>query len=220
MVERHEGSIPPTSVYLKSEYDNLTHFISYFYQTRVILKSGVREVLEVGAGGYLVSDYLRRRGLCVLTCDNDPSVQADVVGDIRNLPFESGRFESACAFEVLEHLPWEDVSRALAELHRISRRFVFLSVPYISPYFEAVFRFPLVRKLTGKPYLDCFIRLPFSGFRRCSPSHQWELGRRGYSLKRFKEKLSPFFRIERRIRPVLHPLHQFFVLSRRETAPS
>lgn len=207
-------------IYLRSDYDDLMHFVSYFYQSRLILESGVQEVLEVGAGGHTVSDYLRRRGIRVLTCDNDPGVQADAVGDIRNLPFEDGQFEATAAFEVLEHLPWKDVSGALAELHRVSRWFVFLSVPYITPYWEAVFRFPLVRKLTGKPYLDCFVRLPFGGFRRCSPSHQWELGLKGYSLRQFREKLTPFFRIERQVRPVLHPLHHFFVLSRREPTPS
>jgi SAM-dependent methyltransferase len=205
-------------VYLRADYDDLMHFVSYSYQSRLILESGVREVLEVGVGSHTLSDYLRRRGVRVLTCDADPQVGADVVGDIRKLPFEDGQFESAAAFEVLEHLVWEDVPQALQELHRVSRRYVFLSVPYIAPYFEAVFRFPFVRKLTGKPYLDCFIRLPFGGFRRCSPSHQWELGLAGYSLKRFRNRLACCFRIERQVRPVLHPLHHFFVLSRRETA--
>ena len=43
------------------------------------------------------------------------------------LPFRSGEFDIACAIEVLEHVP--DPERTLAEMVRVARRHVLVSVP-------------------------------------------------------------------------------------------
>ena len=44
-----------------------------------------------------------------------------------DLPFETGEFDIACAIEVLEHVP--DPARTLAEMVRVARRHVLVSVP-------------------------------------------------------------------------------------------
>lgn len=200
--------------YYAADYDDLIRFITYYHQIDLIRRLGVREILEVGCGNQTVSAYLSGHGVKVITCDVDADLKPDVVGDIRQLPFEAESFEAAAAFEVLEHLPWEQVDAALKELHRVSRHYVLLSVPYLPLYFEMVVRFPWLRQMTGRPYLDLFVGLPVSCFRRCSPSHHWELGLPGYSLGRFRRKLMSFFRIEQEVRPVLHPLHRLFVLTK------
>lgn len=50
-----------------------------------------------------------------------------VRGDATRLPFESRQFDVATLLEVLEHIP--DASAALAEVCRVARRFLVLSVP-------------------------------------------------------------------------------------------
>ncbi len=54
------------------------------------------------------------------------------VGDIYNIDQEDNSFDVVCCFEVLEHLHEPD--RALAELARVARRAVVMSVPH-EPFF-------------------------------------------------------------------------------------
>ncbi len=50
-----------------------------------------------------------------------------VRGDVTRLPFDKGAFDVATLLEVLEHVP--DTAAALAELRRVTRRFLVVSVP-------------------------------------------------------------------------------------------
>ncbi len=51
---------------------------------------------------------------------------ADVIADVTvGLPFVGAEFDLATSFDVLEHLVPDDVNRALNEIHRVSRKFVF-----------------------------------------------------------------------------------------------
>jgi len=54
------------------------------------------------------------------------------VGDIYNIAFPDNHFDVVCCFEVMEHLHEPD--RALAELARVARRAVVMSVPH-EPFF-------------------------------------------------------------------------------------
>ncbi|MBN1816682.1 MAG: class I SAM-dependent methyltransferase [Sedimentisphaerales bacterium] len=195
------------------DYDNPVRFMSYYCQIDQVRRMGLRNVLEIGIGNKTVSNYLRQQGYGLTTCDLDPALKPDIVGDIRALPLEANCFDLVMACEILEHLPWEDVPKALRELHRVSRKNVLLSIPYLSAYLEIVLRCPGIKKLVGKSYLDCCIRLPFP-FLKPSKSHFWEMGMRGHSLKAVRHLLQQYFSIVRETRPILHPKQFYFVLEK------
>lgn len=204
--------------YFKKKYVDLNRFISYFYQLDLLgglLRPGVT-VLEVGVGNRIVSDYLKRFGIPVTTCDVDPALEPDRIGDIRNLPFPDQSFDIVIAFEVLEHLPFGDFRKALAELKRVSRDAVLLSLPYRSSSFEVVLKFPFVRTLFRRPVLDFFIRIPLPFQRtKASEQHFWEIDRAQHPLREIQNILEEQFVIHAEVRPLLDSYHYFFVLKRR-----
>jgi SAM-dependent methyltransferase len=53
-----------------------------------------------------------------------------VRGFISNLPFPDRSFDLVASMAVLEHVPRQDVGKAVAELIRISRRYILLDLPY------------------------------------------------------------------------------------------
>ena len=129
-----------TQQYWEASYLDVDRFVSYAYQLEAILNLAPRTLLEVGIGPGIISGFLRNAGLEVTTCDLARSLNPDCLGDIRALPFKEDQFDVAVAFEVLEHLPFSELERAAAELHRVSRRHVVISLPYSCASFHAAFR--------------------------------------------------------------------------------
>src|SRR3990167_6088204 len=103
--------------YFKSKYNNLDRFISYFYQidliTSLVTDKDTDGVLEVGVGSGMASNYLKMADFKVFTCDFDKDLNPDYVADIRQIPVGDDAFKVVTAFEVLEHLPFEDFEKAL-----------------------------------------------------------------------------------------------------------
>ena len=208
--------------YFQKDYDSLNRFISYFYQadlTQEVARANDAnfKILEVGKGNGFFSDYLKKLGYNVTTCDFDKNHAPDVVADVRSLPLKNNSFDVVTAFEVLEHIPFEDFPKALLEFQRVASRHVIISVPYKSTFFEFVFRFPGVRTLFKKPFLSVLLRLPmkFGGI-KVSGQHYWEIDASKYSLRKVRKILSDNFRIVKELSPVLNPYHYFFVLEKRQ----
>jgi SAM-dependent methyltransferase len=82
-------------------------------------------VLDVGSGG---------AGLCALlahgvSVDISPAAQPDALVNLEQggLPFATGAFETTVCTDVLEHL--DNIHQVFAELARVSRRFILISLP-------------------------------------------------------------------------------------------
>jgi SAM-dependent methyltransferase len=95
-------------------------------------------ILEVGVGEGEVTQRIAARwpDATIVGLDlPDPELAAHwaglgfapLFGDIGRLPFEDDRFDLVLAIEVLEHVPFPEL--ALAELDRVARRDVVVSVP-------------------------------------------------------------------------------------------
>jgi len=52
------------------------------------------------------------------------------VGSVTNLPFESGVFDVVFSCDVLEHLIAPDVEKAIREIKRVSKKYLFLKIAY------------------------------------------------------------------------------------------
>ena len=122
------------------------------------------------------------------------------------------------ACEIIEHLPWKDVDKALHELQRVSNKYVIISIPYSSAGFELVLRFPLINKILNKQLMSLFFRIPYFFIpKKFDGQHYWEMGRKNYSKQKIRKKMKKYFKIVEEIRPILDHYHHFFVLEKKKT---
>lgn len=197
-------------------YDTIDRFISYYYQVNLVKSLEVNTLLEIGVGNKTVTNCLKESGYKITTCDIDPELGVDYVADIRSLPFDNNSFDAVLAYEVLEHLPWEEVPSALKELHRVSKKHVLVSLPYSCAALEITIHFPLIKRLLNELFVDLiFIRLPYF-FRRqkFDGEHYWEIGKKGHSIKTVRNLLRKHFVINKEVRPILKPIQYFFMLEK------
>jgi SAM-dependent methyltransferase len=98
-----------------------------------------RTALDVGCATGFVVEALRELGVDAIGTDvsqwavDHPALGAQghlVWGDLLDrLPFKTGQFDLVTALETLEHLPPEAVPKAVAELRRVTRRFLVCTIP-------------------------------------------------------------------------------------------
>jgi SAM-dependent methyltransferase len=98
---------------------------------------GLGRVLDIGSGeGKLVGALLRQGNdaygvdvsSVVVGRSNQRISDRFTCGSVLSLPFSDASFDTVVSTDCLEHLAPEDVPRALAEIHRVTERNVFLQI--------------------------------------------------------------------------------------------
>ncbi|OGD86047.1 methyltransferase type 11 [Candidatus Curtissbacteria bacterium RBG_13_35_7] len=201
----------PTSHYFGLNYTSKERWISYWYQIDEIIKLKPQSVLEIGVGNKTVSDYLKKLGIKITTCDLDTSLKPDVIADVTNLPFKKESFDVVICAQVLEHLPFKDFSKALKELYRVTKKSVVITLPHFS-ITDLYFGIKLIPYIPQKEFsfkVDLPIKHEFLG------EHYWEIGKKNYPLKKIKHEIvKSGFKIEKSYYPKENPFHHFFVLQK------
>jgi ubiquinone/menaquinone biosynthesis C-methylase UbiE len=217
---KKEPNIQVDKEHYYNNYDTLGRFISYYYQARFAQKLNPKKILEIGVGNKTVSNYLSQNGYKVMTYDFDKELNPDFVGDIRDIKLvKDNSFDLVMACEILEHIPFEDVTLALDEINRISKKHVIISIPYSAFSFQAILAMPFLHGIMNRTFVKFPITIPFFFYKpKFDGQHYWEGGMRGYSLRKIKKLLKKNFKILKQERPVLHPYHQFFVLEKKAKA--
>jgi len=197
--------------YFSREYDTKERFCSYWHQIDEILSLQPDKLLEVGKGNGFVHRYLQQKGLQVTTLDILPDLKPSVVGTILSLPFANNSFDAVMCCEVLEHLPYRDFSKALREIHRVSKGDAILSLPDHTPIYKfdiELPKIPSIRKLIPHP----FPRLTSHEY---DGVHYWIIGKRNYQLKKIKYHIQHAgFRIRNTYRVFEFYGHRFFILQK------
>jgi SAM-dependent methyltransferase len=207
--------IRSSKVYTTAGSEDLGTFKSYFYQVKYITELKPANILEIGIGNKTLNNYLRKHELPVTTCDYEETLNPDVVADVRELPFKDNEFDVVCAFQILEHIPWEDFPIALSELRRVSNKNVIFSVPYTPVSIEMVIKSSILKRLFNTWTFELFINLAFITRKwKYDGVHYWEMGKKNYSREKVRNMVKQYFTIVEEKRVDLS-YQYFFVLDKK-----
>ncbi|WP_196800572.1 MULTISPECIES: class I SAM-dependent methyltransferase [unclassified Thioalkalivibrio] len=114
-----------------------------------------------------------------------------------------------CAFQMLEHVPYEKSLAIFREMARVARKGAIISLPDAAERWPMAIHIPLV----GLRWIS--IPKPRIGARehQFDGEHYWEINKAGYSLARVQYDLSNVVSMKmiRNYRVGENPYHRFFV---------
>lgn len=198
------------TAYRFESYCGMDRWASYHYQLKEIIALAPATVLEVGLGDGVLKNYLRENTkIEYSSIDIADDLGADIQGDVRNLPLADECFDAVCAFEVLEHLPFEDFETALAELFRVTRKHVLISLPHFGPPVKGLLKIPFL------PEFKFALKIPFARVHNFNGQHYWEIGKKGYPNKRIRTILKSHGTLCKEFIPFENQYHHFFILEKR-----
>ena len=195
------------SHYKFEHYLGKARWNSIWHQLDEVIKLDPNTVLEIGPGPDVFKNVAKLFGIKVETLDIDPELEPDYVASVVDLPFSDGAFDMVCAFQVLEHLPYEESIEAFREIARVSDKYVIISLPDVKPVWHYQFHIPKL----GKQSLSIsrpFFRPPENKYDR---EHYWEINKRGFPLSRIVHDFSSAIKLVKTYQVVENPYHRFFV---------
>lgn len=183
------------------KHETINHWIFYWHQVdliRSVLEEGDR-ILEIGVGTGFTSNYLKTKGYKVVTLDIDPEKNPDIVANIVECNLDE-QFDHVIAFEVFEHIPFEEFKTVLKKLHGICRKNLLISVPRNEKIW-----FKLTVELPGRKRIG--FRIATKRKKIISRHHHWEIDyppfsrhaveetfkKCGYSIEFYRRVSSLFF---------------------------
>lgn len=202
-------------------------FSSYYYQLNEILnlpKSKVKTILEIGVGKCYLQALLSLYEYELFTLDITDKYQPDYIADIRDMPLKSDSVDLVLAFQVLEHLPYEEFAKCLTELRRVTKRYLFISLPYKSNSFflHINVKLPVFHKMIDifsciwgyYPDIDV---AQFNARKDKENPHYWELGRKSFPKSRIiNDILSAGFIVQKQFHNPHQPYH-YYILCEKQT---
>lgn len=197
--------------YAFSRYMTKSRWCSVWHQLDEVQKLQPNSILEVGLGTGIFKTVAASFGITVETLDFDPDLKPDHVGSATAMPFSDGAYDLVCAFQMLEHLPYEAAQQAFGEMVRVSRRHVVISLPDARP----VWRYQLYIPKFG-PW-DFFVPRPLfkAQIHKFNGEHYWELNKQGYVLSHVIADFSKkHVRMVKTYRVFENSYHRFLIFER------
>lgn len=195
--------------YQFQRYMSLQRWTSIWHQLDEVIMLEPDSVLEIGPGPGIFSHAARIFGIPVETLDLDPELKPDHIASATDMPFLENSFDVVCAFQMLEHLPYETSLLAFEEMCRVARSHVVISLPNAGKIITFVAKFPKLGIIKRIVPLTSLIRQKheFDG------EHYWEVNKIDYSEKKVVDDLSKWGTLQRSFRVTENPYHHFFIFT-------
>jgi len=211
---QHDLTRVPGREHYSSKYVGGGRIFSFAHQIHSVKSFEPRTVMEVGAGGGMVTAALRSIGFQVTTVDVQEDLRPDVLASVTELPFTDGQFDVGLCCQVLEHLPFDSFVTALTELCRVCHRGLVLSLPDVTRFVSIAWALPLFGSGRWSASLP---KKTSEGLRRErleTSGHYWEIGFPGASKAEVTKRIqSAGWTINRTWRVPELCWHRFFVLT-------
>jgi ubiquinone/menaquinone biosynthesis C-methylase UbiE len=159
--------------YWTEEYLCKDRFLHLREQFLTILRINPSSILEIGPGPGLLTGILKHIFDHVVTLDYAEDICPNIVSDVTDMPFEDSLFDMVCAFQMLEHVPWDRIYIALREMSRVSKKYVLFSVPDNNYMKRTIFSFQV--KMFEHSVGTIFSKRAFQGISN-PKEHLWEIG--------------------------------------------
>lgn len=198
------------SHYIFSKYMDKKRWVSIWHQIDEVQKLSPNNVLEIGPGSGLFKKVAATFGVNVETLDIDPELNPDHVVSATATPFADASYDIVCAFQMLEHIPYEVSLQVFNEMARVCRRHVVISLPNAQTLWRYQFHVP---KFGARNFFipRPLIKLPIHDF---DGEHYWEINKHNYPIDRIISDFSKILKISKSYRVPENPYHHFFVFEK------
>lgn len=145
---------------------------SYLFAIREVMRNIPKgeKILEIGVGGGYVAMLLAKIGYVVETYDVNRNLHPTKVVDISSeeIPVEDlGEYGCVICTEVLEHIPFEKFEMCISNIRRLSKKYLFLTIP--DAYEKQQIKFSFGGRTLRSPIFRTYIR------KKIVDIHYWEL---------------------------------------------
>lgn len=206
MKERYKSEAYEFKKYVKTD-----GWISYYNQIKFVLDSDIKSILVIGKGDGVVPNLLKEY-IEVETFDIEETLKPDYLGDILELDkIIKKKYDAILCCEVLEHLPFKEFENCLIQIEKRIKNKVILSLPQQKLGIKIKIKVPKIPELKSYVSIFRFWRSKSKIF----AGHFWEIGIKGYPLKRIEEKLEKYFEIEKQFVDIENTYHRFFILNKK-----
>ena len=198
--------------YEADAYNSKPRLYSFVEQIHETLRLKPARVVEVGIGNRFTTRALQSAGVEVITVDFDASLAPDIVASVCDMPLPDGHVDASLCFQCLEHLPFAEFVPGLRELARVSKDYVFFSIPDCRPNARLEIGRGCYHQQTWRRTLD---NLPW---RKAPPhvydgQHYWEIGKAQTPERVVVDAVNASgLTLLRHYRLPLNPYHHFFLL--------
>jgi len=194
--------------YQFKNYDYFDRWLSYWHQINEIFGLRPKSILEIGVGNRTVWQYLKKEEFDIKTMDIDQERKPDFLGSVEEMPFEKNSFDLILCAEVLEHLPFEKFEKCLKELERVTKKNVILSLPHFGPPIKFSIKIPFFKEI------KVAFKISYHPKHQENGVHYWEIGKRGYGIRKIKKIISKHFKVKNDFIPFENQYHHFFILEK------
>ena len=194
------------------EYMTRPVWASIYEQAFIIIQTDPKSILEIGPGIGLLKSILTTYNYNIFTLDFDPELKPDIISSALDIPLHNNSIDTVCAFQMLEHLPFEISIQAMNEMIRVANKYLLISLPNSQRTLSYSIKVPKFKQFEFLISEPKFMKKEniFDG------QHYWEINKHGYELSKIIKIFEnlPKVKLMKNYRLFSNPYHHFFVFEK------